>query len=35
MTPYSYYIKYKLERLMELLRDGNIPIKEALNAEID
>ena len=31
MTPYSYYIKYKLGRLMELLRDVNIPVKEAFD----
>lgn len=29
MTPYSYYIKYKLGRLMEILRDTNISIKDA------
>lgn len=32
MTPYSYYIKYKLERLMEMLRDASLSVKDAFGA---
>ncbi|MEA4925036.1 MAG: AraC family transcriptional regulator [Syntrophomonadaceae bacterium] len=29
MTPYSYYIRYKLQRLMEMLHDVNLSVKDA------
>lgn len=32
MTPHSYYIKYKLGRLMEMLRDANLSVKDAFKA---